>query len=535
MEHITRIARILGQPCGNALLVGVGGSGKQSLSKLATFILDYQVFRIVVTTTYTLQNLKEDIQALLKKTGVQGQSTVFILTDAQIVDDKYLVYINDILASGYIPELFAKDEVEEIQGKVRTEAKSIGIPDDPAELFNFFLRKVRNHLHLDLCFSPVGDSFRQRARQFPGLINDTGIDWFTPWPEDALVGVAARFLAEVEFPSDEVRNGIAQHMANVHLSIDEANREFKERERRINYTTPTSFLELINFYKGLLDTKRGVIDDQIMRLETGLNIMQRTNDRVDLLKKELDIKMQDVEVEKVKTNELIEKVGEESNIAEKEEAIAKEKEEATSIVANNATAAKAAAEKELEQAIPAMQRAKEAVDCLEPKAIVEFKSFAQPPSGAENVTNAVLIMVKGETNKKNLTWAKGQQMMSKPQPFLESLVGYDKDNISDKTLEALKPILALEYFNYESMIKKSSAAANLANWVINIVEYNRIFRNVEPLRLSAEEAEALATQKLGELKVVQDKVAEIVAQVNALKEQLREAQEKLKFVNDQAE
>lgn len=137
-------------------------------------------------------------------------------------------------------------------------------------------------------------------------------------------------------------------MANVHLSIDDANREFKERERRINYTTPTSFLELINFYKGLLERKRGIIDDQIMRLETGLNIMQRTNDRVDLLKKELDIKMQDVEVEKVKTNELIEKVGEESNIAEKEEAIAKEKEDATSIVANNATAAKAAAEKELE-------------------------------------------------------------------------------------------------------------------------------------------------------------------------------------------
>ena len=160
MEHITRITRILYQPCGNALLVGVGGSGKQSLSKLATFILDYQVFRIVVTTTYTLTNLKEDIQLLFKKTGVQGQSTVFILTDGQIVDDKYLVYINDILASGYIPELFAKDEVEEIQGKVRTEAKSLGIPDDPVELFNFFLRKVRHNLHLDLCFSPVGDSFR---------------------------------------------------------------------------------------------------------------------------------------------------------------------------------------------------------------------------------------------------------------------------------------------------------------------------------------------------------------------------------------
>jgi dynein heavy chain len=61
MEHITRIARIIDQPCGNALLVGVGGSGKQSLSKLTSFILNYEVFRIVVSTGYGVNELKADI------------------------------------------------------------------------------------------------------------------------------------------------------------------------------------------------------------------------------------------------------------------------------------------------------------------------------------------------------------------------------------------------------------------------------------------------------------------------------------------
>lgn len=342
-------------------------------------------------------------------------------------------------------------------------------------------------------------------------------------------------MSDVEFPSDEIRDGISQHMANVHLSIDEANRKYKEKERRFNYTTPTSFLELIQFYKGLLGRKRGVIDDQIGRLEQGLNIMQRTTERVDLLRKELDIKMVDVEHEKVKTNELIDIVGEESNIAEKEEGVAKIQEEETIKIANAAKECKAAAETELEAAIPAMERAENAVNCLSKDAIVEFKGFAQAPNGAEQVTNACLIMVKGEKNKKNLTWPKGQLMMKDPTKFLQSLYDFDKDGIRDDTLALLKPILELDFFNYETMMKKSNAAANLCNWIINIIEYNRIFRNVEPLRASAKEAEDLATVKTAELKIVQDKVAEIVAKVNELKEQLRAAEEKLNFVNGQAE
>lgn len=116
---------------------------------------------------------------------------------------------------------------------------------------------------------------------------------------------------------------ISQMMANVHLSIEDANKEFRERERRYNYTTPTSFLELINFYKTLLTLKRDKIQDDINRLERGLSIMVDTNERVAILKKELDVKMQDVEIEKEKTNILIEEVGRESNIAEAEEAAAK--------------------------------------------------------------------------------------------------------------------------------------------------------------------------------------------------------------------
>lgn len=338
MEHITRIARIIDQPSGHALLVGVGGSGKQSLSKLGAFILQMEVFRIVVSSNYSMGDLKEDIKVAFIKAGAQGNKQLFILTDGQIINDRFLMYINDILSTGYIPELFAADELEEVTGRIRSEAKAAGYLDTPDSLFSFFIEKCKKNLHMDLCFSPVGDAFRIRSRMFPGLISSTSMDYFHAWPQDALIGVANRFLSDVELPAEpaEIRNTISEHMAYIHLSIDEANNRYLALERRYNYTTPTSFLELIKFYKDLLGTKRGRIEDQIDRLNKGLEIMDDVNKVVADLAIELDDTMKVVEEEKEATGKLIAVVDSQAADAAKEQGIAQEQEDDTNLLANAA-------------------------------------------------------------------------------------------------------------------------------------------------------------------------------------------------------
>jgi dynein heavy chain len=71
-------------------------------------------------------------------------------------------------------------------------------------------------LHVVLCFSPVGDKFRIRARQFPALVNCTQLDWFHGWPAEALLSVATRFLADVPDVNEELRVSMAQYMAQAH-------------------------------------------------------------------------------------------------------------------------------------------------------------------------------------------------------------------------------------------------------------------------------------------------------------------------------
>ena len=65
-EHLTRIARIMSMPGGNALLVGMGGSGRQSLTRLAAFVLDFGIKQIELSKNYGMTEWRDDIRQVIK-------------------------------------------------------------------------------------------------------------------------------------------------------------------------------------------------------------------------------------------------------------------------------------------------------------------------------------------------------------------------------------------------------------------------------------------------------------------------------------
>ena len=218
LQHLLRISRLLSMPRGNALLVGVGGSGRQSLTRLAAYLARHVVFQIALTRTYKTADFLEDIKKMYVMVGKEGKKVTWVFTDFEIINEIFLEYINAILATGEVAGLFPKDERDIMCADLRGPAKKDDptFDDTPDNLYKYFINRIRDNLHVRaavvvvvvrpacahavgvlqivLCFSPANEKFAERARRFPGLISGCTIDWFLRWPEEALVDVATKFV-----------------------------------------------------------------------------------------------------------------------------------------------------------------------------------------------------------------------------------------------------------------------------------------------------------------------------------------------------
>lgn len=215
VEHIVRIARILRQPRGNAMLVGVGGSGKQSLTRFASFIGGFKCVSIELSRGYGTTEFREDLKKLYRVAGIDGEPVVFLFSDTQIVTEAFLEDINNMLNSGEVPGMLATDEKDRFCTDIREWVDSVGGNSSKEGCYAAFINRVRDNLHIVLTMSPVGDAFRARCRQFPSLINCCTIDWYTPWPADALLSVSTKFLAGTDLGSPEVKAALAQMCVTV--------------------------------------------------------------------------------------------------------------------------------------------------------------------------------------------------------------------------------------------------------------------------------------------------------------------------------
>ena len=296
--------------------------------------------------------------------------------------------------------------------------------------------------------------------------------------------------------------------------------------------TPKSYLELITFYKYLLDLKRSSVIKMIDRLDVGLSTLRKTSADVAELKVDLTHRLVLVAEKQVATNALLEEIGVQRADADVQNEMASKEAEKAAVASAEAATIEVQAEGELAEAKPAMEAAAAAVDCLSKNMLGELKSLKQPPSGVDLITSACLILIEREY--KNHKWDRAQKMMGNVDAFKQRLQAFRGEDITDDEIAKLQPFLSNPLFTVEEMTKKSAAAANLCNWVVNIVRFNRIYVKVKPLMDSLEAARAAKAKAEASLAAAMAIVAAVDAKLKALGEKFEIATNEKAEVEEQA-
>ena len=556
VKHVARIVRILMNESGHALLVGVGGSGKRSLARLASHICGFSVKQISISSKYGENEFKDDLRKmhmavaeLVSRNDEEG-GVVFMLVDSQITNEKFLIYINDLLASGKIPDLFAIEDEDNIVSMVMAASGT----KDRKEVLAFFNNEIRKRLHLVLCFSPVSDDFRNRARKFPGLVNCTVIDWFQPWPKEALLSVGKEKLKLVKdlLGDDAQREGIENFMPYSFESVNEVAAKFFKAERRHVHTTPKSYLELLQLFMKILRQKLEEYDNAINRLESGIAKLKETGETVANLEEELKVKLVAAEEKKTVSSGIAEVVNKEKAKVEIETKKANEEAAKCAIISADVTEKQRSTEADLAKAIPAVEEAMAALDTLNKKDLGECKTMSKPPVGVDDVFGATMVLLAGihpnivitKTGKvKDVKWdACKKQLLGNIPEYLEYLLNFkqviDDGKVPMVNWKEVRGFLAEEYFKPEIIATKNKAAAGLCNWVINIVTYYDIVVTVEPKRKALAEANAelqSANTRLAEVQALvadlQAKLDQLMAEANAANKEKEEAIQSVESAN----
>jgi len=268
-----------------------------------------------------------------------------------------------------------------------------GFHESPDNLVRYFYERVRRNLHLVLCMSPVNPMFPERARKFPGLIGGCTIDWFLPWPKEALVSVSQGLIQEFPLECDPVvKDSLIQHMGRVHSLVVTACDDYLQQMRRHVYQTPKSFLSFLAFFKELYALKLREIQTKEERVHIGLQKLAEGAKDVEKMKvvlAEEEVKLAEADAA---CGAMLGDLEISSLEAKREKEAVNKIKEACEADAARIALEKKDAEEDLAKAQPFVDEANGAIDSITAPDLTELKGLGKPSDIIKLVFDCVLIL-----------------------------------------------------------------------------------------------------------------------------------------------
>ena len=555
LEHVARISRVIKLPFGHCLLIGVGGSGRQSCTKLAASISDYKCTIPQVTKGYSRVDWLDGLRLFLRTAGMKNEDSVFMITDTQVVEEEFLEDICNILNTGEVPSLMLPEDVDAIAEALKNPCKEAGWEWHSKEhIYRFFVERCRCLCHIVMAFSPVGATLRTRLRKFPALVNCSTIDWFTEWPRDGLATVATCIFEDVQLTAEQ-KEAVVESCCRMHQDTQQACIKYKDAERMSTYVTPTSYLELLSTFRTLLAKMRSGISSAKHRYDHGLDTLKKTEEEVEdkqaaleLLKPHLKTTMAETEAAEIDIAKEKDDAAEIRSVVAKEEQETAEKEAGSRAIADNCNA-------ELAEALPALNKAMDAVKNIDKGQLTLIKAMGSPPEGIKMIMSAVCIMfgefVKAKKdasgklqNELDLYWdVCKKKILNDLTRFQQSMIGY-ADQIEHEEIKGLEQRIEVIQKNYlkkkeftdlKVAEKLSGALVGIVQWLNASELFYRVNKKVKPMREQLEVAQSDLAKAQADLKTKRDALKKVDDRLASLQADLDDKKKKGEELKEQYE
>jgi dynein heavy chain len=510
IRHLCRLNRILRQVGGHGLLIGVGGSGKKSLVTVASEMAQTIIKQIEPTKDYDIRAFRKEVYLnMLSPAGHEGKEITFLLTDTHIVSESFLEEVNNLINTGEI--VLEREEMDKLRKGSEAEMAKLRINEDPVE---FFVKRVKDKLHIVLAMSPIGDTLRTRVRNFPSFVNCCTIDWLDPWPVDALMTVSKKMLEDTfkgQTIDQDTANKICNSCVETHLATIESASEFLLILKRKVYITPKTYIDLLKAFKSVLKELKGSIEENINKLTNGLSKLIESGEKVEYYKEEI-ARMQPVLAKKnIEVQELIEKLTVEKEVVDKQ-AVEVEKEKIqVQAKAEQINEIKKDAEAEYQKAKPILDLAIKALDVLTRNDLAELK-MGKLSSPKKDILECMMIFLGESMDEKSI------QKTLTSAGLIDQLRKVEPRHLTRDMAKQVNVKLTSANLTEKGLAQVNAALVSLFKWLKGLIQAQESDEIVRKMEAKAEDITKVYNVQMEALKKKQEELDGVLRKLQQLQD-----------------
>eukprot|EP00736_Rhodelphis_marinus_P001173 Rmarinus@m.17616 len=467
LDTVAALDRVLVQPGGSMMLCGRSGVGRRSLIQLVAYVHDMTLFSPKMGRNYDYKSFGNDLKQVFQATAVEGTPAVLLIEDYQADDPQFLQAINSLLSGGEVPGLYAPEEMDALLQPLREVMQTEGADDQSPH--DFFVSRVRANLHVILSMDPTHTEFLQRCENNPAVYTRCSILWLDSWSDESMLAVASTLLMplfnEVGLDND-ARERIPACLCGVHRTC-----------LRLG-AAPRDFVSNIELYSNQYRMQSGKNKEQESHLRGGLKKLKEAEATTDELQRNASSKGALLKRKQQEGKEALERIKISMKRATEKKEEAKQLSQQLAVEEGELATRKEDVERELSDALPMLEQARQSVNQIRSEHLNEIKSYQSLPAVTHHVLTAVLFILGNEdtsvTSIKRFLSRRGAK---------DDILNYDARTLDRNTRRQVEEFLIRnkESFSSERVKSVSKAVAPLAQWVKANIKYAHVLERVSPM------------------------------------------------------